>query len=80
LSAAEIVGYARSLPRLWADVGSTGRQALVHALFVRLDVLGYQQLEFELSADVLDLGLDAALPQRIEHEREVREFGRGERI
>jgi len=80
LSAAEIVEYARSLPRLWAESSSTGRQALVQALFARLDVLGYQRLEFELTADALDLGLDAVLPHRIELEHEIGEFGRGERI
>ena len=80
LTAGEVLEYARSLPRLWAEAGSSGRQALTQALFGRLDVLGYQHLEFELSADAIDLGLDAALPHAIELEREVREFGRGERI
>ena len=80
MSAAEIVEYARSLPRLWAESSSTGRQALVQALFARLDVLGYQRLEFELTADALDLGLDAVLPHRIALEHEIGEFGRGERI
>ena len=68
------------MPRLWADASPTGRQGLVQALFVRLDVLGYQQLEFELSADALDLGLDATLPHRLELQHEVGESGRGERI
>ena len=40
----------------------------------------YQRLEFELSQDALDLGLDAALPHMIELEQEIGEFGRGERI
>ena len=76
----EVLEYARSLPRLWAEAGSSGRQALTQALFGRLDVLGYQHLEFELSADALDLGLDTALPHTIELDHEVGEFGRGERI
>jgi len=80
LTAGEVLEYARSLPRLWAEAGSSGRQALTQALFGRLDVLGYQHLEFELSADALDLGLDTALPHTIELDHEVGEFGRGERI
>jgi len=79
LSPAEIVEYARTLPRPWAHASSTGRQALVQALLTRPDVLGYQRLEFELSADALDLGLDAALPHTIELDHEVGESGRGER-
>ena len=38
----EIVDYTRSLPRLWAHAGPDGRQALVLAIFARLDVLGFQ--------------------------------------
>ena len=38
LSPAEIVDYTRSVPRLWADSGPGGRQALVIAIFARLDV------------------------------------------
>jgi hypothetical protein len=43
LTAPEIVDYTRSLPRLWADSGPDGRQALVTAIFARLDVLGFQR-------------------------------------
>jgi hypothetical protein len=52
----------------------------VQALFARLDVLGYQRLEYELSSDALDLGLDAASPHARELDPKVGEFGRGERI
>ena len=79
LTPPEIVDYTRSLPRLWADSGPDGRQALVVAIFARLDVLGFERLEYELTPDAIDLGLDAALPPVIELERQIGEFGRGER-
>ena len=50
------------------------------AIFARLDVLGFQRLEYELTADAIDLGLDAALPAVLELEGKIGEFGRGERI
>jgi DNA invertase Pin-like site-specific DNA recombinase len=80
LQPSEVVDYARSLSRLWADTGPDGRQALVMAIFARLDVLGFQRLEYELTADAIDLGLDAALPPLLELESQIGEFGRGERI
>lgn len=80
LTASEIVDYTRSLPRLWADAGPDGRQAMVGAIFARLDVLGFQRLEYELTTDAIDLGLDAALPPVIKLESQIGEFGRGERI
>jgi hypothetical protein len=80
LTLTEIVDYTRSLQRLWADAGPDGRQAMVGAVFSRLDVLGFQRLEYELTTDAIDLGLDAALPPIIELERQIGEFGRGERI
>ncbi|HVA84711.1 MAG TPA: recombinase family protein [Candidatus Saccharimonadales bacterium] len=80
LTATEIVDYTRSLPRLWADAGPHGRQALIGAIFARLDVLGFQRLEYELAPDAIDLGLDAALPRVLELESKIGEFGRGERI
>jgi DNA invertase Pin-like site-specific DNA recombinase len=80
LTAPEIVDYTRSLPRLWCEAGPDGRQALVMAIFARLDVLGFQRLEYELTADAIDLGLDAALPPVFELESQIGEFGRGERI
>ena len=80
LSPPEIVDYTRSLPKLWADSGPDGRQALVVAIFARLDVLGFQRLEYELTPDAIDLGLDAALPPILELRSQIGEFGRGERI
>jgi hypothetical protein len=44
-----------------------------------MDVLGYQRLEYELTPDAIDLGLDAALPPVIELGSQIGEFGRGER-
>ena len=80
LSPPEIVDYTRSLPKLWADSGPDGRQALVVAIFAKLDVLGFQRLEYELTPDAIDLGLDAALPPVLELRSQIGEFGRGERI
>jgi DNA invertase Pin-like site-specific DNA recombinase len=80
LTPTEIVDYTRSLPRLWADAGPDGRHAMVAAIFARLDVLGFQRLEYELTTDAIDLGLDAALPPVIQLESQIGEFGRGERI
>ena len=79
LTPPEIVDYTRSLPKLWADSGPDGRRALVIAIFARLDVLGFQRLEYELTADAIDLGLDAALPLILKLESQIGEFGRGER-
>jgi hypothetical protein len=80
LTPPEIVDYSRSLPRLWADSGPDGRQALVIAIFARLDVLGFQRPEYELTPDAIDLGLDATLSPILELESQIGEFGRGERI
>ena len=80
LTPSEIVDYTRSLPRLWAESGPDGKQALVGAVLARLDVLGFQRLEYELSPDAIDLGLDAALPRLIKLDSKIGEFGRGERI
>ena len=79
LSPSEIVAYLRSLPALWADSGPDGRQALVSSIFARTDVLGFQRLEYDLTPDAIDLGLDAALPRVLELEGQIGEFGRGER-
>jgi hypothetical protein len=79
LSPPEIVDYARSLRRLCADSGPDGRRALVGAIFAKLDVLGFQRLEYELTPDAIGLGLDAALPPVLDLPSEIGEFGRGER-
>ena len=79
LTPPEIVDYLRSLPSLWAEAGPAGRQALVEAIFARLDVLGFQRLEYELTPDAIDLGLNASLPPILELHSQIGEFGRGER-
>jgi len=51
----------------------------VGAIFARLDVLGFERLEYELTPDAIDLGLDAALPPVLDLRSQIGEFGRGER-
>ncbi len=80
LSPPEIVDYLRSLPRLWAESGPAGRQAIATATFARTDILGFERLEYELTPDAIELGLDAALPAVFELGSQIAEFGRGERI
>jgi DNA invertase Pin-like site-specific DNA recombinase len=79
LSPPEIVDYLRSLPTLWADAGPDGRQAMATAIFARTDVLGFERMEYELTSDAIELGLDAALPAVYELRSQIGEFGRGER-
>jgi hypothetical protein len=79
LSSAEVVAYLRSLPSLWADSGPDARQVLASALFARMDVLGFERMEYELTSDAIELGLGTALPAVFELGQK-REFGRGERI
>ena len=55
----------------WADSGPHGRQALVVASFARLDVLGFERLECERTADAIGVGLDAALRAALEMESRV---------
>jgi len=75
----EMVAYLRSLPSLWADSGPDGRRALASAIFARTDVLGFQRLEYQLTPDAVELGLDAAMPAVFEVGSKIGEFGRGER-
>jgi hypothetical protein len=39
----------------------------------------FRNSKYELTSDAVDLGLDAALPPILELERQIGEFGRGER-
>jgi len=79
LSTGEVVSYLRSLPALWADAGPDGRQVLATALFARTEVLGFEQMIYELTPDAIELGLAAALPAVFELSCSIAEFGRGER-
>ena len=76
----EVVAYLRSLPKLWADAGPEGRQALASALFTKLEVEGYTKMRYELTPDAATLGLGAALPAQLETGGHTGGFGRGERI
>jgi hypothetical protein len=58
LSSGEVVDYLRSLPSLWADAGPDGRQALATAIFARTDVMGFERLEYDLTPDAIELGLE----------------------
>ena len=55
------------------------KQALATAIFARTDVTGFERLEYELTSDAIELGLDAALPAVFELSCTIAEFGRGER-
>jgi hypothetical protein len=79
LSSGEVVDYLRSLPVLWAETGPDGRQALATAIFARTDVVGFERLQYELTREAIELGLDAALPAVFELSCTIAEFGRGER-
>jgi hypothetical protein len=78
LTPAEVVAYLRSLPALWADSGPDGRQALALALFARTEVIGFEQMIYELTRDAIELGLNAALPPVYELRASIGEFGRGD--
>ena len=80
LSPSEVVAYLRSLPALWADSGPDGRQALALALFARTEVIGFEQMSYQLTPEAIELGLNAALPPVYELKASIAEFGRGERF
>ncbi len=71
--------YLRSLPAFWSEAGPDARQVLATAIFARTDVTGFERLEYELTPDAIELGLDAALPAVFELSCTIAEFGRGER-
>ena len=79
LAPPEVVAYLRSLPKLWTDSGPDGRQALALALFARTEVIGFEQMIYELTPEAIELGLNAALPPVYELRTSIGEFGRGER-
>jgi hypothetical protein len=80
LTPLEIVDYLRSLAALWTDSGPDGRRVITSAIFARTDVMSFRRLEYELTPDAIELGLDAALPSVMELKAKVAGFGRGERI
>jgi hypothetical protein len=64
---------------MWTDSGPEGRRAIATALFASIEVEGYQRMEYELTPEAIELGLDAALPAVMEVGAQIGEFGRGER-
>jgi hypothetical protein len=61
--------------------GSIRRASLSSAApSATLELVACERLEYELTPDAIDLGLDAARPPMIELESKIGEFGRGERI
>ncbi len=56
-------------PTLWADSGPHGPSGACGSIFARADVLGFQRLEYDLTPDAIDLGLDGALPPRAQGAR-----------
>ena len=79
LAPTDVVGYLRSLPAMWANSGPEGRRVLATALFARIEVEGYQRMEYELTPEAIKLGLSGALPAILEVNCQIGEFGRGER-
>ncbi len=80
LAPGEVVAYLRSLPSMWTDAGPEGRRALATALFAKVEVEGFRRMEYELTPEAIELGLNATLPAVLEVGGQIGEFGRGERI
>jgi hypothetical protein len=78
--AAQVVAYLRDLPATWRRAtGGRGRRMLAETLFSGIRALGFREIEFELTAHGMALGLTEALPPgRLE--LRVSGCGRGERI
>ena len=62
LSSTEVVAYLRFLSSLWDDAGPEGRQVLATALFARTEVMGFERMDYQLTPNAIELGLNAALP------------------
>ena len=71
--------WVRIRPAMWADSGLEGRRAMATALFARIEVEGYQRMEYERTPEAIELGLSGALPAVIGVGAQIGEFGRGER-
>ncbi len=63
LAPAEVVTYLRSLPSMWADSGPEGRRVLATALFARIEVEGYQRMEYELTPEAMNSGSAGHYPR-----------------
>ncbi len=73
LSAAEVVGYLRDLPRLWDDAPGS-RRGLAEGLFERVEVLGLRRMHLEPTPAAVAAGLVEAFSSASAG------YGRGERI
>ncbi len=71
--------YLEGLAETWtvaSDSASPGRRMLAEALFERIDVLGFREATFRLTAEAVSHGFAAAVPERFV----ISGYGRGERI
>jgi hypothetical protein len=67
-----------NLPETWRRAaGGRGRRMVAEALFSSVRVLGFREIEFELTPNGAALGLAEALPEGLE--LRVSGYGRGER-
>jgi hypothetical protein len=55
------------------------RPALATTLFASIEVEGYLRMEYTLTPEAVELGLNGALPAMLEVGAQIGEFGRGER-
>ena len=65
--------------RGFGDSGTDGRRAVAAATLSEIRVLGFERIEYELTREAVDLGLDTALPRTMRLRCSIDEFGRGER-
>ena len=80
IPAGKVVEYLRGLPVTWQRAkGGTGRRLLAETLFSEVRALGFREMEFELTAHAVRMGLEATLPSGPLAIR-VSGYGRGERI
>jgi hypothetical protein len=71
----------RQLSHGWRYVaGFLPRQALALGLFARTEVIGLEQMIYELTPHAIALGLNAALPPVYELRASIAGYGRGERF
>ena len=57
LAPSDVVAQLRSLPAMWADTGPDGRRALATAVFATIQVEVYQTMEYTLTPEAIELGL-----------------------
>ena len=57
--------------------GSGTREDVATALFAKIEVEGYQKMEYELTPEAIELGLHVTPHAVLEVGRHIGEFGRG---